>query len=91
MDIAEQVSSMTAQKLRLQDAENIDDAMEDNKFDILANVMWAEISRAVTDELGSSVFAVGKPDDFREVFDEARIVDCFLITRNRIFKLRSSS
>lgn len=36
-------------------------------FNILANVVWAEVSRAILDDLGSIVFAVGKPEDFRKV------------------------
>jgi conserved oligomeric Golgi complex subunit 2 len=36
-------------------------------FDIMANVIWAEIGKAVMDELGSVVFSVGKPDEFRKV------------------------
>lgn len=33
-------------------------------FDILANVIWPEIGQAIMDELGSVVFAAGRPDDF---------------------------
>ncbi|KAG9316657.1 oligomeric golgi complex component, COG2-domain-containing protein [Chiua virens] len=33
-------------------------------FDIMANVIWPEIGQAIMDELGSVVFAVGKPDEF---------------------------
>ena len=36
-------------------------------FEIMANVVWAEIGRALMDELGSVIFAAGKPDDFRKV------------------------
>jgi hypothetical protein len=36
-------------------------------FDILANVVWAEVARSIMDELGSVVFAAGKPDEFRKV------------------------
>lgn len=50
---------------------NIDDVETDSwaehGFDILSNVIWAEISRAIIDDLGSSVFAAGKPDEFRKV------------------------
>ncbi|KAA1473910.1 COG complex component [Dentipellis sp. KUC8613] len=35
-------------------------------FEIMANVVWAEIGRAIMDELGAVVFAAGKPDDFRK-------------------------
>lgn len=36
-------------------------------FDIIANVVWAEIGQAIMDELGSVVFAAGKTDEFRKV------------------------
>ena len=36
-------------------------------FDIMANVVWAEIGQAIMDELGSIVFAAGKTDEFRKV------------------------
>ncbi|THH26420.1 hypothetical protein EUX98_g7769 [Antrodiella citrinella] len=36
------------------------------RFEIMANVVWAEIGRAIMDELGNVVFAAGKPDDFRK-------------------------
>lgn len=35
-------------------------------FDIMANVVWAEIGQAIIDELGSVVFAAGKTDEFRK-------------------------
>ncbi|KDQ21263.1 hypothetical protein BOTBODRAFT_197088 [Botryobasidium botryosum FD-172 SS1] len=35
-------------------------------FQIMARVVWAEIGKAVMDELGSAVFAVGRPDDFQK-------------------------
>jgi conserved oligomeric Golgi complex subunit 2 len=36
-------------------------------FDFMSNVVWAEIGRGVMEELGSVVFAAGRPDDFRQV------------------------
>ncbi|KAN0091182.1 COG (conserved oligomeric Golgi) complex component, COG2 domain containing protein [Tylopilus felleus] len=33
-------------------------------FDIMANVVWPELGQAIMDELGSVVFAAGKPDEF---------------------------
>lgn len=38
-----------------------------SNFEIMANVIWPEIGRAVMDELGSHIFAVGQPDEFRKV------------------------
>jgi hypothetical protein len=47
-----------------------DSAVTENpeRIEIIANVVWAELARALMDELGSSVFAVGRPDEFRQVF-----------------------
>ncbi|CCO27036.1 Conserved oligomeric Golgi complex subunit 2 Short=COG complex subunit 2 [Rhizoctonia solani AG-1 IB] len=36
------------------------------RIEIIANVVWAELARALMDELGSTVFAVGRPDEFRQ-------------------------
>ena len=36
-------------------------------FEVMANVVWSEIGRALMDELGSVIFAAGKPDEFRRV------------------------
>lgn len=36
-------------------------------FDIMTNVIWPEIGQAIMDELGSVVFAAGKPDEFLKV------------------------
>jgi conserved oligomeric Golgi complex subunit 2 len=36
-------------------------------FEIMANVVWAEFGRAIMDEMGSVVFAAGRPGEFRKV------------------------
>lgn len=36
-------------------------------FEIMTNVVWAEIGRAIMDELGTVVFAPGNPNEFRKV------------------------
>lgn len=41
-------------------------------FEIMANVVWAEIGQAIIGELGSVVFAAGKTDEFRKVIMIAR-------------------
>lgn len=38
----------------------------DEGFEFMSNVVWAEIGRAIMEELGSIVFAAGRPDDFRQ-------------------------
>ena len=40
---------------------------EEPGFEIMANVVWSEIGRALMDELGGVIFAAGKPDEFRKV------------------------
>lgn len=40
---------------------------EGEGFEIMANVVWEEFGRAIMDELGSVVFSVGQPNDFRQV------------------------
>jgi hypothetical protein len=71
MDIAEKVSVKSHPLPRTRDTES--DAVETSisrsgkRFDILANVIWAEIGKAIMDELGGVIFAVGKPEEFRKV------------------------
>jgi hypothetical protein len=36
-------------------------------FNIMANVVWDELGRAIMDHLGSTIFAAGRPDEFRKV------------------------
>jgi hypothetical protein len=58
MDIAEHIGSRIGQERDTTDAKG---------FEVLANVVWAEIARALMDELGSALFATGRPDEFRKV------------------------
>ncbi|THH02289.1 hypothetical protein EW026_g562 [Hermanssonia centrifuga] len=39
---------------------------EEGGFEIMANVVWAEIGKAVMEELGGVIFAAGNPDEFRK-------------------------
>lgn len=48
-------------------AQNGSGKKESETFEIMANVIWAEIGRAIMDELGSVVFSVGNADTFRKV------------------------
>lgn len=59
MDVAERISARIKQEAA--------GAVEARGFEVLANVIWAEIARALMDELGSALFAAGRPDEFREV------------------------
>lgn len=36
-------------------------------FEIMANVIWAEIGRGIMEELGSVVFSAGNPSEFQKV------------------------
>lgn len=38
-----------------------------SRFEIMANVVWAEIGRALMEELGAVIFAAGKPSEFKDV------------------------
>ncbi|EEB95354.1 hypothetical protein MPER_05687, partial [Moniliophthora perniciosa FA553] len=38
-------------------------------FDILANVIWEELGRSIMDELGSVVFAAGRPNEFKQHYE----------------------
>lgn len=68
MEAAEKISSKGSRRPPSTEAiEQVPEESEDCGFDILSNVIWAEVSRAIMDDLGSTVFAVGKPDEFRRV------------------------
>ncbi|EIW83330.1 COG complex component [Coniophora puteana RWD-64-598 SS2] len=38
-------------------------------FEIMSNVVWAEVGQKVMDELGNVVFAAGNPDEFRKRYE----------------------
>lgn len=63
MEIAERVSP----KVSARSVESPGDEFEGrgtDGFDIMANVIWPEFGQAIMNELGSVVFAAGKPDEF---------------------------
>ena len=59
MDVAERISARIRRK--------VDGAVDVGGFEVLANVIWVEIARALMNELGSALFAAGRPDEFRKV------------------------
>lgn len=61
MDIAEKIRAKSTSKAPPEST------VDQPAFNILANVVWAEIGRAILDDLGSVVFAAGKPSEFRKV------------------------
>ena len=71
MEMAESFSSKRRQ-LALP-ADNYSKYIEDpdpsqkREFEIMSNVVWPEIARAVSEELGSAVFSAGRPNEFRQV------------------------
>ena len=73
MDLAERVTlkpSSTSRPVKgLVEPSTPDSETDDDKkgFQILTNVVWSEISRAIVDEIGTVVFAAGRPNDFRKV------------------------
>lgn len=75
MELAEKVGVKSTAKTSMGKAALLGSAAPPQKesvggFEIMANVVWSEIGKAVMDELGSTVFAVGKPDEFRKVIFE---------------------
>ncbi|KZV70663.1 COG complex component [Peniophora sp. CONT] len=60
MDIAEKIHTKSTNKAPA------DSVVDQPTFNIMANVVWTEIGRAILDDLGSVVFAAGKPSEFRK-------------------------
>lgn len=71
MDIAEKVSvksTVRGSEGLLGSSENgNEEGNEPKGFQIMANVVWEEVGRAIMDEVGSVVFAAGQPNEFRKV------------------------
>ncbi|KAI0709565.1 COG complex component [Cerioporus squamosus] len=64
MEIAEAVCAKSGSRAAADKGETRDGEVP--VFEIMANVVWSEIGRALMDELGSVIFAAGKPDEFRK-------------------------
>ena len=62
MDVAERISARIGQRV-----DGADDGPNAKGFDIFANVVWEELARALMDELGSTLFSAGRPDEFQRV------------------------
>lgn len=73
MDIAEGVMQRSSKlaKGKLNSTLNSTSRDQDRErtqgFEFMASVIWAEVGKAIIDELGSVVFAAGRPDDFQKV------------------------
>lgn len=72
MEIAERVSlkagSTNSQSSIVLGNYDLGDAQQASAggFEIMTNVVWADIGRAIMDELGNVVFAPGNPNEFRK-------------------------
>jgi hypothetical protein len=73
MEIADKVSLHTSSHHRAGE-QNVSvprtketEGAEVQGFHIFANVVWAEIGKAVMDGLSGTVFAAGRPNEFRQV------------------------
>lgn len=65
MELAEKISERHRQT-----TSSVKDTVLSNDtpgFEIMANVIWGDMGRAIMEALGSTIFAAGRPDDFHEV------------------------
>ena len=71
MDLAEKVGVKHGAKAKVTVSErsSLSQPMREEieTFEFLANAVWAELGRAIMDELGAVVFAAGNPDEFHKV------------------------
>lgn len=74
IDLAERANSLRSYKrnkgripggARERDGEDID--LPKESFDIMGGVIWAEIGKSLMENLGSTLFAAGRPDEFQKV------------------------
>lgn len=70
MDIAEKVSIKSRSSSTPSQFEPLESGTkkEGSGFNIMSNVIWYELGKAIMDDLGGIVFASGRPDEFRKVF-----------------------
>ncbi|KAF8210325.1 COG complex component [Mycena galopus ATCC 62051] len=50
-------------------AEKSNGEVDEDGFEIMANVVWEEFGRGIMDELGHVVFAAGRPNEFRKHYE----------------------
>lgn len=65
MDFAGKVSVKSRRGMTTGQMNDVE--VNEKGFQILANVIWDEFAQAIMDELGSTVFSVGRPNEFRKV------------------------
>ncbi|TFK44741.1 COG complex component [Crucibulum laeve] len=97
MDVAEKVSVKAVARPGDKDGA-LPSAIEESRaggrgFQIMANVVWDEIGKAIMDEIGSVVFAVGRPNDFRKNYETTQAfiqsLELMAPTANAIETMRS--
>jgi conserved oligomeric Golgi complex subunit 2 len=68
MEVAEKISSKSVPTPGASSSETKPkNGISQQSFEIMANVVWAEIGQAIIDELGGTVFSAGRPAEFRKV------------------------
>lgn len=68
MEIAETVVAKLVPGAQIEGGpSNSSKRQDNNRFQIMANVIWQELAHAIMDDIGGTVFAAGRPDDFRKV------------------------
>ena len=65
MQLAGKVSVKSLQGVNASQTKDVQ--VNEKGFRILANVVWDEFAQAIIEELGSTVFSVGRPNEFRKV------------------------
>ena len=98
MEIGEAVCVKSGSRKVIEGAVKKDE--EGAEFEMMANIVWSEIGRALMDELGSVIFAAGKPDEFRKVSGHSYVrakvqrptrVVCSITKQRRRSYVRSNS
>lgn len=67
LELSERVASKADAKPMLAQIPQAIVAQQATCFNIMSNVVWDEIGRGLIDELGSILFAAGRPEDFKKV------------------------
>ncbi|KAF4621358.1 hypothetical protein D9613_000717 [Agrocybe pediades] len=97
MDIAEKVTIKSASEPRHEvdvssTGTNETHDISDSGFQFLANVVWDELGRSIMAELGSVVFAAGKPNEFRKHYETTqafiRALESMAPSMSAIFAMR---
>ncbi|KAF9062113.1 COG complex component [Rhodocollybia butyracea] len=70
MDVAEKISIKSRASVNpVQLGSEYSVKKEGSGFNIMANVIWNELGKAIMDDLGGVVFAAGRPDEFLKSYE----------------------